>query len=240
MPHRIRAGLLIAVAVAPIALLAVACSRPPEQQFMTQFFRAARARDNTTIAMMSAVDFDSREQGEVVDFTITNITEERRTPLSFKALIEAERTAIAEEAAFRARKLEYQNANLPALEEIVKLEQDPKARFTPAQQKMKAEWDKWREDTTTHQKATAAARAAVTDSTGPAEASLTQPGEPPFNAESFDGELIAKDVSLTAQIRTPTGEEVEKTLVVTLQRVAGTQDGTPREGRAVITRIQGL
>ena len=32
---------------------------------LNQFFRAARARDNATLAMMSAVTFDPREQGAV-------------------------------------------------------------------------------------------------------------------------------------------------------------------------------
>jgi hypothetical protein len=31
----------------------------------------------------------------------------------------------------------------------------------------------------------------------------------------------------------------EKTLVITLQRVSGTMAGQPREGRWIITRIQG-
>ena len=80
--------------IAPLALLA-ACSRPPEQQFLTQFFRAARARDNETLAMMSAVRFKPAEQGEVTDFEITSVSEERRTPLDFKALIDARRQAPA-------------------------------------------------------------------------------------------------------------------------------------------------
>ena len=50
-----RAGLAIALMIAPLAFLAAACSRAPEQQFLTQFFRAARARDTNTVAMMSAV-----------------------------------------------------------------------------------------------------------------------------------------------------------------------------------------
>jgi hypothetical protein len=239
MPQPIRASLAIALVIAPLALLVAACSRPQEQQYLNQFFRAARARDNSTLAMMSAVEFDPREQGEVVDFEITNVTEDRRTPLDFKTLIDAERKAVADEADFRKRKLEYQNANLPALEVIVKMERDPNAKFTPAQQTMKAEWDKWRADTTTFQKATAAAKAAVTASTGPAEASLTQPGQPPFSAEKFQGDLVSKDVTLNAQVRMPDGQTANKALVVTIQRVEGTLDGAKRQGRPIITRIQG-
>jgi hypothetical protein len=235
----VRAALAIGLVIAPLAFLAAACSRPDEQRYLTQFFRAARARDNATLAMMSAVEFDPREQGEVVDFDITTVGEEQRTPLDFRSLIDAERKAVTDEAEFRKRKLEYQNANLPALEVIVKMERDPKSKFTPAQQKMKAEWDKWREDTTTFQKATTAARNAVSAQTGPAEASLTQPGQPPFVPDKFQGTLISKDVTLSARVRMPDGQESTKTLVVTIQRVEGTMDGAARTGRPIITRIQG-
>src|SRR5436190_19315609 len=68
----------------------IGCSRPPEQQFLTQFFRAAKARDNTTAGRMSAVTIDPREQGTVEDFSIENVGPEQRTPLTFKPLFEAE------------------------------------------------------------------------------------------------------------------------------------------------------
>jgi len=239
MLRRVRASLAFAAALAPVALLVIACSSAPEQRYLAQFFRAARARDNATLAMMSAVDFNTREQGEVTEFEITSVSEERRTPLDLKTLVEAERKAVADEAEFRKRKLEYQNANLPALETIVKMERDPNAKFSPAQQKMKAEWDQWRADTNTFQKATSAAKAALAASTGTAEASLTQPGQPQFLPEKFQGDLITKDVTLNAQVRTPDGQTTTKTLVVTIQRVAGTLGDAQREGRPIITRIQG-
>jgi hypothetical protein len=239
MARRIRAGVATIVVLIPLVVLAAACSRPAEQQYLTQFFRASRARDNTTLAMMSAVDFNPRDHGEVVDFDITNISDERRTPLNIAALAEAERKALAEQKEFIDRKIAYQEANLAALETIVKMERDPKAKFTPAQQKMKEEWDKWRADTTMHQKAVAEAKAALTASIGPAEASLTQPGQPPFNRDKFQGELVSKDVTVDAQVRAPDGQQAQKQLVVTIQRVEGTLDGTQRTGRPIITRIQG-
>ena len=235
---KVRATTAVALCMAPLVLLAAACSRPAEQQFLNQFFRASRARDNATLAMMSAVDFNPREHGEVTAFEITNVSDDRRTPLDFQALVAAERKAVADEAEFRKRKLEYQNANLPVLEQVVKLERDPKAKMTPEQQKIKAEWDKWREDTNTYQKATTAARAAIKGQVGPAEASLTQPGQPPFAADKFQGELISKDVTINAQV-SQNGQVSPKTYVVTIQRVVGTQDGATREGRPIITRIQG-
>lgn len=237
---RSRAFLRIVAAVVPLALLITSCSRPPEQAQLSQFFRAARARDNTTLAMMSAVELDPREQGTVEDFSITSISPETRRPLGLKALLEAEKTARAAEAEFAKRKMEYQNANLPLIEQIVKLERDPKAKLTAAQQAVKQAWDKWREESSTYTRAVSNARAAVSAGIGPSEASLTQPGQPAFDAASFEGELITKEVALTASVKSPQGETSSKNLTVTMARAAGTQAGTAREGRWIITKIAGI
>ena len=222
--------------IIPSALFVIGCSRPPEQQFLTQFFRAARGRDNTTAGRMSAVMIDPREQGTVEDFSIENIGPETRTPLTFKPLFEAEAKAAAAEKEFLKTKIEYQNANIKQIEEVLKLEAQPDAKFTPAQQKVKAEWDKWREGISSHARTTSAATAEIRRATGVAEASLTQPGQPALDAKNFEGETIKKDVTVKADFKTPDGTTTEKTLVITLERVAG----NGREGRPIITKITGL
>lgn len=218
------------------ALLVIGCSRPPEQQFLNQFFRAAKARDNTTVGRMSAVMIDPRAQGSVEDFSIENISEETRTPLTFKPLFEAEAKAAEEEKAFLRTKIEYQNANIKAIEEILKLEAVADAKLNAAQQKTKAEWDKWRAGIAAHARTTAAATAAIKRSTGVAEASLTQPGQPALDPRTFEGETIKKDVTVKADFKSPEGATSEKTLVITIERVAG----GGREGRPIITKITGL
>jgi hypothetical protein len=235
----VRSGLrkiAAALLLVPSALLVIGCSRPPEQQFLTQFFRAAKARDNTTVGRMSAVSIDPREQGTVEDFSIENVSEETRTPLSFKPLFEAEAKAKQEERAFLDTKIAYQNANIKAIEEVLKLEAVAGAKFTAAQQKTKAEWDKWREGIAAHARTTAGATAAIKRATGVAEASLTQPGQPALDPKTFEGETVKKDVTVKASFKSPDGQTSEKTLVVTIERVAG----GGREGRPLITRITGL
>jgi hypothetical protein len=227
------AALLLLV---PSVLLLVGCSRPPEQQFLTQFFRAAKGRDNTTVGRMSAVEIDPRTQGTVEDFSIENISAEMRTPLTFKPLFEAEAKAAEEERAFLKTKIEYQNANIKQIEEVLKLEAQPDAKFTPAQQKVKDEWDKWRAGIAEHARTTAGATAAIKRATGVAEASLTQPGQPALDAKTFEGETIKKDVTVKAEFKSPEGQTSEKTLVITIERVAG----GGREGRPIITKITGL
>ena len=229
--------LAAALLLVPATIIVVGCSRPPEQQFLTQFFRAAKARDNTTVGRMSAVEIDPRTQGSVEDFSITSIGEETRTPLTFTALIDAEAKARETEQAFLKTKIEYQNANIKVIEEVLKVEQmDPTAKLTPAQEKVRVEWAKWREGISAHAKATASAGAAIKSATGLAEASLTQPGQPALDPKTFSGETIKKDVVVAATMKSPDGATAQKTLTVTIERVAG----NGREGRPIITRITGL
>lgn len=226
-----------ALLLVPSTLLMISCSRPPEQQFLTQFFRAARSRDNTTVGRMSAVEIDPRTQGSVEGFTIENIGAETRTPLTFKPLFEAEDKAKQEERAFLDTKIAYQTANIKAIEEVLKIEQtQPVPKYTPAQQKTMDEWNKWRAGIAEHARTTAAATAAIKRATGVAEASLTQPGQPALDPKTFEGETIKKDVTVKADFKTPDGKSSEKTLVITLERVAG----GGREGRPIITKISGL
>ncbi len=227
---------LAALLLVPSTLLVIGCSRPPEQQFLQQFFRAAKARDNTTVGRMSAVQIDPRTQGAVEDFSIENVSAETRTPLTFKPLYEAEAKAKQEERAFLDTKIAYQTANIKAIEEVLKLEAVPDAKLTAAQQKTKAEWDKWREGIASYARTTSSATAAIKNSTGVAEASLTQPGQPALDPKAFEGETIKKDVTVKAQFKSPEGATSEKTLVVTIERVAG----GGREGRPIITKIAGL
>ena len=229
--------LAAALLLVPATIITVGCSRPPEQQFLTQYFRAAKARDNTTVGRMAAVEIDPRTQGSIEDFSITSINEETRTPLTFTALIEAEAKAKETEQAFLKTKIEYQNANIKAIEEVLKIEQtNSTAKLTPAQEKIKAEWKTWREGISAHAKATASATAAIKSGTGLAEASLTQPGQPALDPKTFTGETIKKDVVVAATMKTPDGATAQKTLTVTIERVAG----NGREGRPIITKIAGL
>jgi len=237
---RVRTSVKAMLLLLPVAALEVACSRPPEQQMLNQFFRAARNRDSTTVAMMSSVSLDPRAQGSVEDFTITSVGAEQRAAMDLKALMEAAEQARATEADFQRQKKAYSDANLKTIEEILKLEGDPNAKLTREQAAVKPVWDQWRADTAMHVKNLTTARAAVVAATGPVEASLTQPGQPKFDANAFEGEWVQKDVAITAQFKTPDGQTSEKNLVITMSKAVGTQAGTPREGKWIITKIAGL
>lgn len=236
----VRAATRITLLLLPIALLEIACSRPPEQQMLNQYFRAARSRDSTTAAMMSTVTLDPRTQASIEDFSITSVGPEQRAPLPYKTLIEAADKARQDEAEFQKQKKAYSDANLKTIEEILKIENQPNVKFTPAQAKVKPEWDKWRADTAMYVKNLSAAQTAVSTATALPEASLSQPGQPKFDVKTFDGEMVTKDVMIKANVQTPQGSSSEKDLVVTLSKVVGKQGETVRDGKWIITKIAGL
>jgi hypothetical protein len=60
--------------LAALALLAMACTPPPEYPLLQQFFSASRLRDLTALHDIATVVFDPRDQGVVTDFTITTVT----------------------------------------------------------------------------------------------------------------------------------------------------------------------
>ena len=111
-----------AAALLGLALVASACSSPPEEPLLRQFFRASQLRDNATLANFAAATFDPRTDGVVSGFDIVSVGEERRQPLMLKELAAtADQARIADEEYSKKMK-EYQDANLVAIERVLKAE----------------------------------------------------------------------------------------------------------------------
>src|SRR5213079_2821117 len=109
MPQRMRLGLAL--------LVLVACaSTPVEQQLLTQFFRAARVRDNTTLASMSAVSFDPRTEGSVTDFKIDSIGEPQRRKLQLKEFADEQEKIRADQVEFTKKMRDFYQSNSIAID----------------------------------------------------------------------------------------------------------------------------
>jgi hypothetical protein len=59
------------------AVVTAACSVPPEQPIVADFFAASRLRDTTALARFATVVFEPREQGVVASFEIEQVLPER-------------------------------------------------------------------------------------------------------------------------------------------------------------------
>lgn len=240
MPRsNVRSLILLAPVIGGFALLAVACgSSSPEQQVLTNFFRASRVRDNTTLANIAAVQFDPRTDGTVQSFDVVSVGEEQRRTLQIKQLIDEEEQAKQADADFAKKKKEYQDANLEVIERVVKAERSgQKLRGKDAE--VQAAWTKWRDDQAQHSKRLSAARSKLANERAMAEISLTPPGRPSTDVSGMDVELVTKQVTVSADVRTPSGQTEPRTLVVTFQKAVGKgSDGQERDGRWVITGIR--
>jgi hypothetical protein len=241
-----RSRFITIVLLAPLlggaALLASACSmaRAPEEQVLTNFFRASRVRDNTTLANIAAVSFDPRTDGTVQDFEVVQIGEEQRRSLQIRQLMEEEEKARQDDAAFAKKKKEYQDANLETIEKVVKAERSGQTNFRGKDAEVYTAWSKWRDEQSQYQKRLSEARAKLANERAMAVSSLTAPGRPDIDVGNMDVELITKQVTVNAEVQGPNGGPVTpKTLVFTMQKAVGkSAEGEDMEGRWIITGIR--
>ena len=236
---RILAVLLLqAPVITGVALLAVSCgSSPPERQVINNFFRASRVRDNATLANLAAVSFNPRTDGTVQDFEVVSTTEEQRRPLQIKQLVSEEEKAKQADAEFAKKKKQYQDANLEAIERVVKAERS-RAPVAKKDAEVQATWSKWREEQAQYQKRLSEARARLANERALAVNSLTAPGRSDVDVSAMDVELLTKQVTVNAQVREPSGTTTPKTLVFTLQKAVGKGAEGERDGRWIITSIR--
>jgi hypothetical protein len=233
--HRPRRPTVILLVVSLTVLAGAACSGGAEQPILNQFFTASRLRDNTTLAGFAAVTFDPRTDGIVNTFTITNVTPEQRKPLNLKTLAKAHEDAKAADAEFTRRKDAYQTENLDAIKRVIAAERT-KGKIPPRDAAVQAAWSKFLEDGVAVARKVGEAKRKLASETVVVDMSVNG-GPTHYDVAKYDGELVSKDVSISAPVRLPSGQTAQKNYVVTMQRAILKAD---REitGRWIITSIK--
>ena len=213
----------------------LACSSS-DQSIVSQFFSASRLRDATALEKVATVMFDPRTQGSVTDFTIQNVTAEQRKPLPLKTLAKAQDDVKAEEAAFTARKEDYQNANLETIQRVLKAERE-NTKLAAKDTEVQTAWTKFREDSAAMSRKVAESRRTLKAETEFVDQSVNAGGRTAIDVNKYDGEVVSKDVTVSAPVKTPAGETVQKTLVLTIERaiLKGDKD---IEGRWIVTKCR--
>jgi hypothetical protein len=221
------------------ALLVIAAcgSTPVEQQLLTQFFRAARVRDNTTLAGMSAVSFDPRTDGTVEDFKIDSIGAQQHRKLQVQEFTEEQDKIRADQVEFTKKMRDFYQSNSIAIDRVMKADQ-AKQPVNGKDAALLVEWKKWDTDSRDLERKLSQARQKVAKERSSALASLTPPGRDDVDVTGMDLDIISEPVTVTAQVQTPDGKTTPKTMVVTLQRASGKKDGQTLEGRWIIMSIQ--
>lgn len=223
--------------VCALLILAACGSTPVEQQLLTTFFRAARVRDNTTLASISAVNFDPRTDGSVQDFKIDNIGAQQHRKLQVQEFTEEQEKVRAEQVDFTKKMREFYQSNSIAIDRAAKADQ---ASQTVRGQDavLLTEWKKWDADSRDLERKLSQARQKVTRERATAVSSLTPPGRDDVDVNGMDIDIITEPVTVTAQVQTPDAQTAPKTMVVTLQRASGKKGDQTTEGRWIIMSVQ--
>jgi hypothetical protein len=229
--------LLAPMIVAVAALSACSSQHAQEQNLVRQYFRASGLRDNQTLANFAVVSFDPKTEGTVTDFEVTAVSPERTAPLQIIALSKALAEAEAANKAFTERKKAYQDANLEAIDRVLKAQSAGK-KLTGKDGQIQAEWEKWQAETGAEAKKLSSARNALADERPIAELSLSSPNGDAPAAEEMDGNLVSKDISVAATVRGADGATSQKNYVVTAQRAVVKGPSGERNGKWIITAIK--
>jgi hypothetical protein len=227
---------VLALASASLTTLAlVGCSSGPEQPILNQFFTASRLRDNTTLANFATVSFEPGKQGTVSSFDIQTVSPEQHKPLNIKTLAKAQADAKAADAEYTKRKDAYESENIDAIKRVLAAErQNMSVKGKDAE--VQAAWTKFRSEGAQISKRVFDARRSLASESSIASMSVADPRNP-VDLTKYDGELVWKEVTISAPVRMPDNQTVTKTMIVTMQRAVLTGDKVIN-GRWIITGLR--
>jgi hypothetical protein len=224
----------------PLALLLItldlaACSSRPEQPILNQFFTASRLRDKTSLDDFALVMFDPQTEGVVNTFSITSVSPEKRRPLRIKALVQAENEAQAAADDFNRRRYTYQTENIDAIRRVLKAEESHET-LKGKDAEVQADWTKLRDEENEVDKRLDDARDKLKAETGAASLSVYSPLNP-VDITKYDGDVVSKDVIVSASVKQPDGRTATRSLVITMVK-AELKGGKPITGKWVITAVK--
>ncbi len=232
-----RTHVLFAFTVCALAGLVAGCAGGQEQAIVRNYFTASRVNDTATLGNIAMVRFDPQVDGIVRRPGVDNVSEEQRRPLRVRELDQAITDARAAEEEFTTRKISYQDENVDAIGRVLEAESEGR-EVARRDLEVQEAWTTWRDETREHAKMLSDAQASLNDESAVAELSMFDPNNP-IDLTQYEGELISKEVTISATVETPDDQRVERTMVFTLERVQLTgPDGVPLEGRWIITGIE--
>lgn len=132
---------VLPVLVAVAALSGCSSPNAQEENIVKQYFRASGLRDNQTLANFALVSFDPKVEGTVTDFDVTAVSPERSEPLRVIELSKVVTEAEAANKAFNEKKKTYQDANMDAIDRVLKA-QGGGRKLSGKDGQVQAEWSR--------------------------------------------------------------------------------------------------
>ena len=232
-----RSRMKVPVLALCMGLLFGACGGGGEEETLIRsYFQAARFGDRDSLNNIAMYGWDTAERGIVSRPSVESVSEEQIRPLRMVELGQALAEAEEAEEVFTQEKIVYQDENFDAINRVLEAEREGNNLRRRADREVQEAWTDWRDRTIEHSRTVAAARDELNAERNEAQLSMFDPNNP-IDVTQYEGELVTKDVELSARIELD-GNETEEMMTITLQRAILTgQDGMPMEGRWVIRNI---
>lgn len=206
-----------------------------EETLIRSYFQAARFGDRDSLNNIAMYAWDTQERGVVSRPSVESVSEEQSRPLRMVELGQVLAEAEEAEEVFTQEKIVYQDENFDAINRVLEAEREGNNLRRRADREVQEAWTDWRDRTIEHSRAVAAARDELNAEVNEAQLSMFDPSNP-IDVTQYEGELVTKEVELSARIELD-GNETEEMLTITLQRTILTGAEGPMEGRWVIRNI---
>tara|TARA_B110000014_G_scaffold64363_1_gene43772 strand:+ start:93 stop:812 length:720 start_codon:yes stop_codon:yes gene_type:complete len=208
-----------------------------EDQLVRAFFQASRFNDRSTVGNMSMVFFPPDEEGIASSPSIDSMQEEQRVPLRMQELNEALVDARQAENDFREEKKMYQDENEEAITRVIEAER-AEEDVAGADEEIQEMWNNLVDEERSYAQAVSDATVDLNRAVQIANASVFDPSNP-IDVSSYDGDVITKDLTVTASIEKD-GSSSDRTMTLTIQQVeirgGGSDELVP--SRWIITALE--
>ena len=208
-----------------------------EDQLVRAFFQASRFNDRSTVGNMSMVFFPPDEEGIASSPSIDSMQEEQRVPLRMQELSEALVDARQAENDFREEKKMYQDENEEAITRVIEAER-AEEDVAGADEEIQEMWNNLVDEERSYAQAVSDATVDLNRAVQIANASVFDPSNP-IDVSSYDGDVITKDLTVTASIEKD-GSSSDRTMTLTIQQVeirgGGSDELVP--SRWIITALE--
>ena len=208
-----------------------------EDQLVRAFFQASRFNDRSTVGNMSMVFFPPDEEGIASSPSIDSMQEEQRVPLRMQELNETLVDARQAENDFREEKKMYQDENEEAITRVIEAER-AEEDVAGADEEIQEMWNNLVDEERSYAQAVSDATVDLNRAVQIANASVFDPSNP-IDVSSYDGDVITKDLTVTASIEKD-GSSSDRTMTLTIQQVeirgGGSDELVP--SRWIITALE--
>ena len=187
-----------------------------EDQLVRAFFQASRFNDRSTVGNMSMVFFPPDEEGIASSPSIDSMQEEQRVPLRMQELSEALVDAQQAEEDFREEKKMYQDENEEAITRVIEA-QRAEEDVAGADEEIQEMWSNLVDEERSYAQEVSDATVDLNRAVQIANASVFDPSNP-IDVSSYDGDVITKDLTVTASIEKD-GSSSDRTMTLTIQQV---------------------